>query len=55
MPDVENMTESQQAAYLAATVRIKRIEQGIDPDTGERRADWNVVSDLAIKEGEETQ
>ncbi len=50
--DLEHMTESQQEAYLAASIRLKRIEHGIDPDTGERRVDWNVAVDSAIKEGE---
>jgi hypothetical protein len=38
---MEHMTEAQHEAYLAATIRLKRIEQGIDPDTGELRLDWN--------------
>jgi hypothetical protein len=55
MADLERMTESQQQAHLAASIRLKRIEQGIDPDTGERRFDWNVAADSTSKEVQAVQ
>ena len=39
--DLSYMTADQQTAYLAALIRIKRIECGIDPDNCSRREDWN--------------
>lgn len=44
--NLDYMSDSQAAAYLAATIRLKRIEHGADPETGERRSDWRACPEM---------
>lgn len=41
MNDTSYMTVEQELAYLVALIRMKRIACGIDPNTCQRRDDWN--------------